>query len=181
VDEQVLSALARGARREALLLCAEAYGAAIGRLCMAMLRSQSEAEDVAQDTLLTAYQKLDVYRAEASLRAWLCGIARKKCLKQLESRRRREQKLVLLQGGDASPTAEEDLHVRRRAARAWAALEEVRPTEREALLLRYECELDYQGVAEACAIDEAAARKRVSRGLARLRELLGPKTATEAS
>jgi RNA polymerase sigma-70 factor (ECF subfamily) len=61
---------------------------------------------------------------------------------------------------------------RQRAERARAALEAVRPSEREALLLRYVAELSYQEVGQACGLEETAARKRVSRGLANLRRLL---------
>ena len=59
------------------------------------------------------------------------------------------------------------------ARRARLLLGEIRPTEREALVLRYAAELSFREVAQACGIDEAAARKRVSRGLLRLRTLLG--------
>ena len=66
-----------------------------------------------------------------------------------------------------------DLAIKRqRGERARAALEDLRPTEREALLLRYDSELSFREVAAACGCDEAAARKRVSRGLSRMRELL---------
>ncbi len=59
------------------------------------------------------------------------------------------------------------------AARARKLLDEVRPTEREALVLRFAADLSFREVGQACGIDEAAARKRVSRGLLRLRSLLG--------
>jgi RNA polymerase sigma-70 factor (ECF subfamily) len=181
-ERDIRAALADGDARQALVLCAREYGPAIGRLCMALLGSQSEAEDVAQETFVAAYQSFGNYRGEASPRAWLFGIARKKCLKALETRRRRTAKLVLLEGGEPTQSAEDLLERRQAAQRARAALEEVRPTEREALLLRYECDLPFQGVALACAIDEAAARKRVSRGLLRLREILaGADRQTEES
>jgi RNA polymerase sigma-70 factor, ECF subfamily len=180
IEVRVLRAVEGGERRGALALCVEEYGRVIGRLCMAMLRSQAEAEDVVQETFVAAYQGFEAYRGEAPLRSWLCGIARKKCLKFIETRRRRDAKLVLLVGGEPSPNAEEILQRRQRADRARQALQEIRPSEREALLLRYQCELDYDGVASACSIDEAAARKRVSRGLTRLREVLAESEA-EAS
>jgi RNA polymerase sigma-70 factor (ECF subfamily) len=59
------------------------------------------------------------------------------------------------------------------AARARRLLGEIRPTEREALVLRFAADLSFREVGDACGIDEAAARKRVSRGLSRLRSLLG--------
>jgi RNA polymerase sigma-70 factor (ECF subfamily) len=58
------------------------------------------------------------------------------------------------------------------ARRARQLLDEIRPSEREALVLRFAAELSFRELGAACGIDEAAARKRVSRGLQRLRSLL---------
>ena len=52
------------------------------------------------------------------------------------------------------------------------ALEELKPSERDVVVMRYQAGLEYAEIAVACGIDEAAARKRVSRGLARMKELL---------
>ena len=48
-------------------------------------------------------------------------------------------------------------------------LEELPPGQREALRLRFEDDLDYEGVATALDTTPTAARIRVSRGLATLR------------
>ena len=48
----------------------------------------------------------------------------------------------------------------------------MRPSDRDALLLRFGADLSFKEVAAACGIDETAARKRVSRALARLRSVL---------
>ena len=53
-----------------------------------------------------------------------------------------------------------------------AALERLKPSERDAVVLRYDGGLAYREIGEACGIDEAAARKRVSRALARMRTML---------
>jgi RNA polymerase sigma-70 factor (ECF subfamily) len=68
---------------------------------------------------------------------------------------------------------EQRLAQKRKAEQARAALGELRPSEREALVLRFGGDLSFREVAQACGIDEAAARKRVSRGLAALRSELG--------
>jgi len=166
-DDEVLAAIRAGDRRHALALCAQ-HVASIGRLCMALLGSQSEADDAVQDTLLAAHRGLQDFRGEGTLRAWLFGIARRRCARTLESRR-----LVRAVGEppEPPPDAGELLEARRRAEAARKLLGELRPTEREALVLRYVGELNFREVGEACGIDEAAARKRVSRALARLREL----------
>ena len=172
-DGAVIACMDAGKLEHAVKLCASQHGLSIGRLCMAMLGDQGDAEDVVQETLLAAYSGFASWRREGSVRAWLLGIARKKSLKRLESQQRRGARLRAIQGGEGVDRgAEELLVLKQQAERARSALEQIRPTEREALLLRYVGELDFGGVAEACETSEVTARKRVSRGLARLRELL---------
>ncbi len=67
---------------------------------------------------------------------------------------------------------DEVLEAQRRAERVRDALGQLKPSERDAVVLRYTSGLGYREIGEACGIDEAAARKRVSRALARMRSLL---------
>ena len=48
----------------------------------------------------------------------------------------------------------------------------MKPSEREALVLRFVADLSHREIAVACGLDEAAARKRISRALARLRSVM---------
>lgn len=170
-DADVIEALGRGDNRAALQLCVRRHGAAIGRLCMALLGSQADAEDVLQETLLDAYRGLSSWRAEGSLRAWLLSIARRKCAREIERGQRRRAKLHLVTEVE-EPTPQPDPTIRKRAEQARGALRELRPSEREAVVLRFGSGLSYREVSEALGIDEAAARKRVSRGLSALRTRL---------
>lgn len=172
---RIVSAIHSGDGKLALTLCVRHHGESLGRLCMALVGSQAEAEDIVQETLLAAHDGFSDYRADGSIRAWLFGIARRKCARHLERRSRREARLRLVHDSSRGDLADELVAKRQRAERARAALDGIRPSEREALVLRYAAELSFREVAAACGIDEAAARKRVSRGLARLREELGGK------
>ncbi len=175
VDRRILMAIAAGDLGTATALCARHYGASLGRLCMAMMSSQAEADDLVQETLLAAHDGFASFRGEGSVAAWLFGIARRKCARQLERRGRHEARLRLVFDADRQPATDELCARRERAERARAALNEVRPSEREALLLRYVAELSYGEVGEACGVDEPAARKRVSRALSNLRSILATK------
>jgi RNA polymerase sigma-70 factor, ECF subfamily len=155
-EPDVKAALARNDTRGAVMLCARGHGEAIGRLCMALLGSQADAEVVLQETLLDAYRGIAGWRGEGSLRSWLFGIARRKCAREAE---RGARKRTGTGGPDSRPQSRE-------------ALGELRPSEREAVVLRFGAGLSFREVADACGIDEAAARKRVSRGLAALRSRL---------
>lgn len=171
-DDEIWEALSRGDTQRALLLCVHRHGANVGRLCMAMLGSQVDADAVTQETLLSAHRAFGDPRRAGSLRAWLLGVARDKCLRRLEKTRRRRGALARESRRPGGPAPEQKLGLERRAERARALLERVKPSDRDALLLRFGADLGFDEVAAACGIDEAAARKRVSRALLRLRSAL---------
>jgi RNA polymerase sigma-70 factor (ECF subfamily) len=167
--DPVAALIANGAHREALAACARNHGAVVGRLCMALLGSQADADEAVQETLLAAHKSMASYRAEGTVKAWLCGIARHICARRLEGRRKDQR---LLEAVPPAGEAHDAFAARQRARALRTALDQLKPSEREALLLRYVADLSHRELAAACNIDEAAARKRVSRALATLRTVI---------
>jgi RNA polymerase sigma-70 factor (ECF subfamily) len=174
VEQDPIVALVRaGAHAEAAERCARDHGRAIGRLCMAMLGDQAEAEEAVQETFLAAYRAIAQFRGDGRVLSWLVSIARRICVRRLESRARQQaRRLELVHDADDQSSPMELAERKRRARSLRGALAELKPSEREILLLRYQAELSFREVAEACGLDEPAARKRASRALARLRALL---------
>ena len=85
-----------GQHREALTACARTHHDVLGRLCMALLGSQADADEAVQETLLRAHRAMATYRAEGTVKAWLCGIARHVCAHMLETRRRGRELLEVV-------------------------------------------------------------------------------------
>ena len=83
-DDPVLRAIQAGAFRDATTLAARLHGASLGRLCMAMLGSQAEAEECVQEVLLAGHDAMGEFRGDGTVRAWLFAIARRMCAKRLE-------------------------------------------------------------------------------------------------
>jgi len=81
----------------------EPHRRAITLHCYRMLGSLQEAEELTQDSLLRAWQRLDQRRIPGSTRAWLYKIATNACLDVLKGRRRRA--LPHLLSPAASPAA----------------------------------------------------------------------------
>jgi len=158
-----------GQHREAVAACARTHHTILGRLCMALLASPADADEAVQETLLRAHRAMATYRGEGSVKAWLCGIARHVCAHVLETRRRGREVLELV---PSDGEARDAFETRRRARVIRDALERLKPTEREALVLRYVADLSHREIAVACGLDEQAVRKRISRALARLRTVL---------
>lgn len=166
-----------GRHRDALAACARTHGAIVGRLCMALLGSQADADEATQETLLRAHRSMATYRGEGSIKAWLCGIARHVCAHVLETRRRGREALELVPNADdhadgGGEDARALFATKRRSRAIRDALAKLKPTEREALVLRFVADLSHREIATACNLDEATARKRISRALARLRSVM---------
>jgi RNA polymerase sigma-70 factor, ECF subfamily len=166
IQDPIAKLIAEGAHRDAVSACATTYGTILGRLCMALLGSQADADEATQETLLRAHRAMASYRGEGSVKAWLCGIARHVCAHALETRRKGRELLEIV---PTSGEAVDGFAMRRRARAVRDALATLKPSEREALVLRFVADLSHREIATALNLDEATARKRISRALGRLR------------
>jgi RNA polymerase sigma-70 factor (ECF subfamily) len=158
-----------GRHRDALVTCARDHGAILGRLCIALLGSQADADEAVQETLLRAHRGMSGFRGDGSVKAWLCGIARHVCAHVLETRRRGRE---LLEVVPVDVEARDDFAERQRARVIREAMSKLKPSERDVLVLRYVADLSHREIGVACGLDEATARKRISRALSRLRQIL---------
>jgi RNA polymerase sigma-70 factor (TIGR02960 family) len=109
--------------------------------CYRMLGSAADAEEVVQETYLSAWRSYDTFEGRSSLRTWLYRIAARACLKALESAKRRP-----LPSGIAGPGSDPDALVARDAEVTWlqpfpsnpASIVETRATMRLALVAAFQ-------------------------------------------
>jgi RNA polymerase sigma-70 factor (ECF subfamily) len=141
------------------------------RYAFRVLGDRADAEDVVQETFLRAHAALANYREQAQFREWLFTILVNQCRNAATSRARRQQRFVAVEASalpqPAVPPAalpDDDL------ARAIAQLE---PAQREALLLRFGEDMDYDQMARATGASTSALKMRVKRACDRLRTMLG--------
>jgi len=74
VSDAELIELARNGDRSAFGELVERYQQVVLRAALAALRSREDAEEVAQDAMVSAFQKLDGFRGDASFKTWLLTI-----------------------------------------------------------------------------------------------------------
>lgn len=72
----------------------ERHRRSVMRAAVAALGSATEADDVAQEAFVTAFQKLNGFRGEASFKTWMLSITWRKALDRRQSVTRWMQKLV---------------------------------------------------------------------------------------
>ena len=144
-----------------------------------MLGSAPQAEDVTQECFLSILQRPEAFRAErASLRTYLCAIARHLALKQL---RKRGQETLVDDPPEEAPrgaAGERDALsavIEAEAAEAVrSAVEALPPLQREAVVLFEYQEMSLADVAAVCEVDVGTVKSRLHRARERLRRTLTP-------
>ena len=134
------------------------------RLC----GSHADADDLAQETFVAAWSGLAGFRRSESLRSWLCGIAYRKWLTHRRSEVRRQAREA--QAADPDGQAAHGSDARLDARAALAALPE---EQRAVLALCLAAEFSHAEAAEALGLPLGTVKSHVTRGRARLVQLLG--------
>jgi RNA polymerase sigma-70 factor (ECF subfamily) len=178
-DRTLLDAAVRGDRKALEALLAR-HQAQIYRFGLRMCRDPDLAQDVLQNTLLTAARGLRDFRGGASLSTWLYAIARRFCGKlrrKASTTRERERALDAQEMGRAVDAAErpdealEGKEVRGAIEDAIASLE---PMYREVFVLRDLEGLTAAEVAEVVGASEQAVKSRLHRARLAVRAHVAP-------
>lgn len=166
--------LLRAARKDpaAFRQLYDRYAEAIHAYHLRRAKNVEAANDLTAETFAQTWLSRARFRDQAngSAAPWLYGIARYVLLASVRRQRLERaacERLGVYERLDDLPSAATP-------EESWLdglddMLEELPPGQREALRLRFEDDLDYEGVATALDTTPTAARIRVSRGLATLR------------
>lgn len=92
-DEKERVQRSRNDDHEAFAELVRNYQRMVHSLCFRMTGSLAEAEDLAQETFIQAFQSMTEFRGESAFSSWLYRVAMNKCLnwRKREERRRRIQ------------------------------------------------------------------------------------------
>ena len=138
---------------------------------------EADAEDVFQEVFARAYQHLDKLRDDAAVRPWLAQLTRRLCIDRLRAASRErpttDEELELAGSEETLTMLEDALTVQEALA---AAPEHCR----EILDRFFARDESYRTIGEALALPSGTIASRISRCLARLRELLEGRTQADS-
>lgn len=159
---------------------------AVFRVAFRITGSALDAEEVAQEAFLRAYNKLDTFRGNSTFSTWIHRIAMNSALNLVERRSRdlthTAQSLTsdplsdhtAPDPADVHPTPEHLLLDHEAASLREAAMAQLTPMERTAFTLRHMEELPIAEIAEALRVPANSAKQAVFRAVAKLRRSLAP-------
>jgi RNA polymerase sigma-70 factor, ECF subfamily len=144
---------------------------------LAILGDPADADDIAQEAFVHAYEQLATCRQPDRFAAWLLTIVHRRSLNRLRTIRR--QRLVPLEEtlpADRSDAPIRDLERADLRARLLAALAQLTPIQREIVLLADVEHWSHDQIASATGISILMSRRHLSDARRRLRTLLAPST-----
>jgi RNA polymerase sigma factor (sigma-70 family) len=175
-EQQARGALASGDLSHALEVLMAAYGKLIYRYCCRMMVDADLAADVLQTTFLQAFEDCRRFHDRSSLRTWLFGIARHRCLDALKARRRRQGRFdeleMVEEPADPGEGLEEAALSSERRSILQRCLTMLETRTREAVLLRYELGFSYTEMAVVCNERAPTLQARVARAMPVLRRCM---------
>jgi RNA polymerase sigma-70 factor (ECF subfamily) len=161
---------------------ARRYRAALVRVAVSRLGSVASAEDVVQETLLSAFKSRHTYRHEFSFRTWLWTILLNQCHAHYRKQSRQQETLAAesldcWSDAQRAPETREPqplaaLLQQEQSARLEALLRRLGSAQADALRLRFFGGLKFQEIADAMQCSLGTAKNRVQAGLLRLAELM---------
>jgi RNA polymerase sigma-70 factor (ECF subfamily) len=166
---------AQAGDREAFERLVERHSAETYRLAAAIV-GEADARDVAQESLVAAWQQLPRLRDADAFAAWLRRITVNRSRNWLRSRNRRGQATSLeaddtARVGDGRRDFRSAIEARMLLEPAFHALS---PDQRAVLALHYSMGYSIAETADALGVRVGTAKSRMSAGLARMRTAIGP-------
>lgn len=168
-DRELIVRARRGDRNAfgELVTC---YQTGVFNVCYRLLHERSEAEDLAQETFMRAYDRLHIFDLDREFGPWIRRIAANLCLNYLESRKVTAQ-LDEERDVDDGQRPERQVEVRERSAQIRDALLSLPPHYRVVIELRHYQELSYDEIASELKIPLSDVKSH----LFRARKLLAEK------
>ena len=142
------------------------YRARVIRLAAHVLRSHGDAEDVAQEAFVRAFQRLPSFHGKGRFSAWLFSITVRLCLD-----RRRSAPFTREVPADAAPDAVSPASAPDTRLLIDALLDKLTPPMRAALVLREIEGMDYDEIAALLQIPVGTVRSRLHTARAQFRDL----------
>jgi RNA polymerase sigma-70 factor (ECF subfamily) len=142
------------------------------------IADRATAEDIAQDVFLAAWKAAPSFKPRAAVRTWLLRITANKCLNHKRARRRRPT--VPLVGEPeprhepALPAPDEDVAQRDLSTRLQAAVADLVPRQRAAVVLRHAHCLSHADIATVLQTTAPVVKALLFRAHRRLGQIIAP-------
>ncbi|MBN8679378.1 MAG: RNA polymerase sigma factor [Chitinophagales bacterium] len=160
----------REGRRDAQFELYRLYSRAMYNTALRMVRNSHDAEDILQSVFVEVFTKLDSFRYESSIGAWMKRITVNKCINFMKSRRMELTELTA--SHDKMEQTEKDPDMPYSVDKINKAIDQL-PDGYRVVFSLYAIEgYDHEEIGQILGVTEATSKSQYSRAKAKLREVL---------
>jgi RNA polymerase sigma-70 factor (ECF subfamily) len=156
---------------EAFSELARRHEQTVYNLALRFMRDPSLAEDMAQEALVKAYQKLHKFRGDARFSTWLYRIVCNVCLSELQKRKRRGE-LSAVNEPESSQAPDITAAQADEAALVRRSVAQLPKRYAQAITLYYLQDLSYEEVAEIMKVPQGTLKTWMHRARKQLRDIV---------
>ncbi len=172
-ENEIIRRIQKGDRK-AYEIIVRQYRMPLFNLALRMTGSYDDADDLAQDAFVAAYQSLNRFDAQKRFFPWIYTIALNHIRNHLKKKQRQYGETCVDENSVPAdiPTPEQAAIRHQASAQLERFLQRLPAEMREAVILRYYQGLSFDNISEILNISQSAAKMRVYRGVNRLKELM---------
>jgi RNA polymerase sigma-70 factor (ECF subfamily) len=146
------------------------YSKAMFNICLRMLKNEADAEDILQNSFIDVFTKLDTFRFQSTIGAWIKRIVINNCINFLKKRRLYFEEITERIGDQTEPPTEEEPTLSVQTIKD--AIVQL-PDGYRVVFSLYQMEgYDHKEIAEILNVSEQTSKSQYSRARKKLRELL---------
>jgi RNA polymerase sigma-70 factor (ECF subfamily) len=145
----------------------EMYQRPVFSLCYRMLGNSNDAEDAAQESFIRAFRYLKKYDPNRSFATWLLSIASHYCIDRMRKRKLDTVSTDVLPAEIVpdrnAPNPEREYRQQEKEVLIQSMLDDLKPTDRAAIILRYWHQYSEVEIADALDLSVSAVKSRLYR------------------
>jgi RNA polymerase sigma-70 factor (ECF subfamily) len=170
--DALVAACKRGDRRAQQKLYSS-YARAMYNICLRMVRNEADAEDLLQNAFIDVFTKIESYRGDATIGAWIKRITINTCINYLKKRRLDvgawDERISDTPAESSSAYADDTTLTVEKVKRAMNELPDGYRTVFSLYLIEG---YDHKEIADVLGISEATSKSQYSRARKKVRELI---------
>jgi len=182
LNEDILIQQLREGKDSAFKTIIDNYQDMVYNTCLSIVKSEEDAEDIAQEVFVQVYQSIQSFKGESKLSTWIYRIATTKSLDH-ERRKKRKKRLGFVKSifGDGSEIVINPpdfnhpgvaLDKKENAAKLFSAIDKLSENQKVAFLLNKVEGLSYQEVSDVMEVSVSSIESLLHRAKNNLRKML---------
>jgi RNA polymerase sigma-70 factor (ECF subfamily) len=180
MGQSILERIAQG-EQNAVSECLDQYSDLVWSIARRMSPSPADAEDAVQEVFVDVWRSAERFRPEKSSEAaFIAVIARRRMIDRLRASSRRPQTTVMPDDMDFASDQHEKMEESLEASMALRALDQLKPTQREVLMLSVVHGMSHGQVAQRTKLPLWTVKSYIRRGLNTVRASLAESRTTES-